>query len=470
MPAANVLQRLREVVGAGGFIDEPAGIAPYLEEWRGLFVGATALVVRPQNTDEVAALVRICHDTHTPFVPQGGRTGLCGGAVPDASGDAIVLSLERMNRIRAVDPMGYTLTAEAGCVLASIQSAATEVDRLFPLSLAAEGSCQLGGNLATNAGGLAVLRYGTARDLTLGLEVVLPDGRVWDGLRALRKDNTGYALKELFIGAEGTLGVITAAVVKLFPRPRDVQTALIAVPDVDAAVSLLNLARESSGDRVTACELIPRAGMALVRKHIAGAVIPLAGDPPWALLLELSGGQRAGELRAGMENLLESALTAELALDAVLAENAKTTAALWRLRESLSDAQRPEGGCIKHDVAVPVPRVAQLIADATAAVHGLEPTARIVAFGHVGDGNIHFNVLQPEGADKAAFLARWADIARAVHDVTHALGGSISAEHGLGQLKRDEIKHYKSALELELMARVKTALDPRGLANPGKVL
>lgn len=469
-PDDGVLQRLRDAVGEGGYLERPEDVAPYLVEWRDLFHGNTSLVVRPQSAAEVAAVVRVCHETRTPFVPQGGRTGLCGGAVPDDSGRAIVLSLERLNRIRDVDPAGYTLTAEAGCVLATLQQAAAQVDRLFPLSLAAEGSCQLGGNLATNAGGLAVLRYGTARDLTLGLEVVLPDGRVWDGLRALRKDNTGYALRELFIGAEGTLGVITAAVVKLFPRPRDVQTAFIAVPSVEAAVALLALARGASGDRVTACELVPRAGLELVRRHIPGAVVPLSNDPPWALVLELSGGREAGELRATLEHVLESALSAGLASDATLAESQKTTAAIWRLRESMSDAQRPEGGCIKHDVSVPVPRVAALIDEATRAVHRLEPNARIIAFGHVGDGNIHFNVLQPVGADKAAFLARWGELARAVHDVTHTLGGSISAEHGLGQLKRDEVKHYKSALELELMARIKSALDPHALSNPGKVI
>ena len=467
---AAILARIAAAVGPTGVLTDPAEQEPYLVEWRDLYRGKTPMVVRPASTAEVSAVLTICHQTRTPLVPQGGNTSLCGGSVPHESGDELVLSLSRLNRVRALDAASYTMTVEGGCVLADVHAAAAAAQRLFPLSLAAEGSCQLGGTLATNAGGTAVLHYGSARDLVLGLEVVLPDGRVWDGLRALRKDNTGYELKQLFLGSEGTLGIITAAVLKLFPRPRDVQTAWIAVPDVAAAVALLELARELSGDRVTGFELIPRLGLQYVLKHIAATADPLSSPHPWYVLCELSGGRTVGELRPSLEAMLEEGFGRGLVLDATLAESAAQRTALWRLRETLSEAQKPEGGSIKHDVSVPISRVAELIERASAAVVAAIPDTRIIAFGHVGDGNIHFNPSQPPGMDKQAFLAQWERVNRIVHDITHALGGSISAEHGLGRLKRDEIRLYKSALELELMQRLKDAFDPRAIMNPGKVL
>jgi FAD/FMN-containing dehydrogenase len=466
----DTIERIKEVLGPLGCLDDPAQIAPYVIEWRDLFRGRTPLVARPATTREVCEVVRICHDTRTPFVPQGGNTSLCGGSVPHESGDEIVLSLSRMNRVRELDAPGYTMTAEAGCVLADIQRTARGADRLFPLSLAAEGSCQLGGNLATNAGGTAVLRYGSARDLVLGLEVVLPDGRVWEGLRGLRKDNTGYDLKQLFLGAEGTLGVITAACVKLFPQPRDVQTAWAALPSVDASLALLSLARDTSGDALTAFELVGRVGLEYVLRHIPGAVDPLPSPHPWYALLELSGGRARGDLRRTLETLLEDAFGRALVRDAVVAQGSAHSAALWRLRESMSEAQKREGVSIKHDVSVPVARVPEFIARATAALEAALPGVRVVAFGHVGDGNIHFNPMQPADADPSAFAGEWERVSRIVHDLVHALGGSISAEHGIGRLKRDELRRYKSDTELELMRRIKHALDPLGICNPGKVV
>ena len=442
-------------------------MAPYLEEQRGLYHGSALAVVRPGCTDEVAAVVRACAEAGIAIVPQGGNTGLCGGGVPQ--GRAVVVSTERLNRIRALDPINLTMTAEAGCVLATLQAAAEEADCLFPLSLGAEGSCRIGGNVSTNAGGLNVLRYGNTRELVLGLEVVLADGRVWDGLRALRKNNTGYDLKQLFIGAEGTLGIVTACTLKLFPRPREVQTALIALPEPQAALTLLAAARDASGDAVTACELIPRIGVELCLKHVGGARDPFDRPHPWLLLLELSS-SRPGGLRQALESVLANALEQGHALDAVLAETGEQRNAFWRLREGIPEAQRKEGGSIKHDVAVATSRVPELLARATAAVEAALPGVRVVAFGHLGDGNIHFNLTQPSSDDKHAFLARWEEMNRIVHDIVAEMGGSVSAEHGIGQLKIAEMARYKSEVELDLMRRVKAALDPQGIMNPGKVL
>ncbi len=463
-----VIERLSAVVGAGHCLHAAADLAPYLEEERGLLHGAALAVVRPGTTDEVAGVVRLCAAAGLAMVPQGGNTRLCGGGVPPGP-RVVVVSTERLNRIRRVDPVDFTLTAEAGCVLANVQQAAAEAGCLFPLSLGAEGSCRIGGTLSTNAGGVNVLRYGTARDLVLGLEVVLPDGRVWHGLRALRKDNTGYDLKQLFVGAEGTLGIITAAVLKLFPRPRETATALVALSGAEAATQVLFRARQASGDAVTACELIPRIGLELDLAHVAGCRDPFDRPHPWYLLLELSS-SRPGGLRDALETVLAEALEAGLAADAVLAESEAQRAGLWRLRESVPEAQKREGASIKHDVGVATSRVPELIGRATRAVEAALPGVRVVAFGHLGDGNIHFNLTQPPGADRQAFLDQWPRMNRIVHDIVVAMDGSIAAEHGIGRLKVAELARTAAPVELELMRRLKAALDPAGLMNPGAIL
>ncbi|MEO5373340.1 MAG: FAD-binding oxidoreductase [Alphaproteobacteria bacterium] len=467
---AGLIEAITSLVGERGVVTDPADMPPYLTEERGLYRGVSSLVVRPASTAEAAGVVALCAVAGVPIVPQGGNTGLVGGGVPRETGEEIVLATRRLNRIRDLDPVNHTMTVEAGCILADIRRVADEAGCLFPLSLAAEGTCQIGGNIASNAGGLEVLRYGTMRDLVLGLEVVLPDGRVWDGLRGLAKDNTGYALKHLFIGAEGTLGLVTAAVLKLFPKPRDVQTALCGIERVEDVLGLLSRARSLSGDAVSAFELIPRIGLDFVTRHIPGTSDPMESPHPWYVLLELSTSSPAARLREAFEALLSEAFEAGEIADAVIAESLDQTAGLWRLRETLPESQKHEGGSIKHDVAVPVSRVPQFLHRATTAVEAAMPGVRVCAFGHVGDGNIHFNLSQPEGVDKAAFLARWEPMNRLVHDIVADLGGSFSAEHGIGRLKLGEMARHKSAVELDLMRRVKQALDPAGLMNPGKVI
>ena len=464
------IERLKAAVGAAGWIGDPDAIAPHLAEWRGKFRGASSLVLKPASTAEVAEIVRICAESGTGIVPQGGNTSLVGGSIPSEAGDEVIVNLARINRVRAIDPANDTMTVEAGCVLATAQRAAAAAGRLLPLRIASEGSCQIGGNIATNAGGTNVLRYGNARDLVLGLEVVLPDGRIWNGLRGLRKDNTGYDLKQLFIGSEGTLGIITAAVLKLFPLPARVETALVAVPDPAAALQLLGLAKERSGGQVTACELLPRIGLDFVLRHVPGTREPFAERHTWQILLELTSGSTDDALRGQLEDLLAEAYDRDLVRDAVIAESGQQAQHFWLLREAMSEAQGPEGGSIKCDIAVPLSAVPAFVAEASEAVCAACPGARIVAFGHLGDGNIHFNPAQPIGMAKADFLARWEEITTLVHDVAHRLGGSISAEHGVGRLKRDEIKRYKQPIEIDLMTAVKRALDPQGLLNPGKVI
>jgi FAD/FMN-containing dehydrogenase len=465
----DTLDRIKQVVGPKGFLSDPHDIEPYLVEPRGLWHGATKLVVRPSTTEEVAAVVKLCAAAKLPIVPQGGNTGLVGAATPWEDGNSIILSLARLNRVRRIDPLNHTITVEAGVILADVQKAADEVDRLFPLSLGAEGSCRIGGNLSTNAGGVGVLRYGNARDLVLGLEVVLPDGQIWNGLRTLRKDNTGYDLKHLFVGGEGTLGIITAAVLKLFPKPRAVETAFVALHDVDHVMEVFARARAASGDQLTAFELIPRVGLDFAVRHVHGVVDPIAGRYPFYALIEISSSQPGTGAREALEAFLASAMEAELVADGVIAASAAQAKDLWRIREGIVEGQIPEGGSIKHDVSVPVSQVATFIKRATAAVEARLPGIRPVPFGHVGDGNIHFNLSQPAGADKAAYLARWGEFNDIVHGIVAELDGSISAEHGIGRLKRDELTHYKSKLELDLMRKVKRALDPDGIMNPGKV-
>ena len=462
--------RLRAIVGAAHVLEAEADMDPFLSDWRGRYHGRARAVVRPRDTAEVAAVVAACAQAGVAMVPQGGNTGLCGGATPLVDGAAVVISLARMNRIRALDADNDTLTVEAGCTLAAVQEAAQAAGRLFPLSLASEGSCLIGGNLSTNAGGVQVLRYGNTRDLVLGLEVVLPDGRVWEGLRGLRKDNTGYDLKQLFIGAEGTLGIVTAAVLKLFPAIRSRATAWVAVPDPRAAVRLLGMLRAACGERVSAFEIVGRTALGLVLQHIPGARDPLAGAPAWSVLVELSDPDVDAPLDAQLQAVLGEACAQGLAADAAVAASAAQAQALWALREDISEAQRIEGVSIKHDVSVPVSRIPEFLERAGAALAARWPDVRVVAFGHIGDGNLHYNLSKPAADDNAAFIARTAEVNRIVHDLVCELGGSISAEHGLGQLKREEVLRYKPALEMELMRRVKQAFDPAGLMNPGKVL
>ena len=464
--SADFHDRLRAVVGASRVLTGAADLAPYCTDWRGRYTGKASCVVLPGTTDEVAAVVGICAEAGTPIVPQGGNTGLCGGATP--IGGEVVINLRRMNRIRGIDADNNSITVEAGCTLHAVQEAAKIADRLFPLSLAAEGSATIGGNLATNAGGVQVLRYGNARELTLGLEVVLADGRIWNGLRALRKDNTGYDLKHLFIGAEGTLGLITAATLKLFPRPRTQATAWVAVPDPAAAVGLLARLRDAAGDNVTAFEIVGRPALELVLKHIPNARDPLAGKPAWQVLIELSGA--CDDLSASLEQALQEAAADGLVDDAALAASEAQTAALWALRENVSEAQKIEGVSIKHDIAVPVSRIAEFIARTDAALLKAFPQVRIVCFGHIGDGNLHYNQSKSDVQSNSEFIGQTEAVNRIVHDLVHDLGGSISAEHGLGQLKREEVLRYKSETEMGLMRAVKQALDPRGLMNPGKLL
>ena len=469
-PDAVLLERLKAVVGPKGWLDQPADLAPHLTDWRRRFQGKTPLLLKPAATAEVAEVVRLCAAAEVAIVPRGGHTGLAGGGIPHETGDEILLSLARLNRVRTVDAANYTTTVEAGCILKDVQDAAAAVDRLFPLSLTAEGSCQIGGNLSTNAGGIAVLRYGNARDLVLGLEVVLPDGRVWDGLRALRKDNSGYDLKQLFIGAEGTLGVITAAVLRLFPAPKERVTAFVALRDLEAAVELLARCRAASGDSLVSFELLPRAGIDLAQRYVAGVTDPLAEKRDYYVLIELTAAVEGSDIRARLEAALSAALEDGLIADATIADSAEQARKLWFVREGIVELQKHAGVSIKHDVSVPVARVPAFIPRAIALSGNILPGVRCIAFGHVGDGNVHFNVYQPEAMDGAEFLSRGEALSNAVHDLAMELDGSFSAEHGIGQLRRPEMRRYKSDVELDLMRRIKQALDPLDLMNPGKVV
>ena len=464
-----LLERIAQVVGPS-FVITGEEARPYCVDWRKLWEGRALAVVRPANPREVAEVVKRCAEARTAVVPQGGNTGLVGGAAPDASGAQIVLSLSRLNRMRAIDPLNNTLTVEAGCTLLAVQQAAEQAARLFPLSLAAEGTAQIGGNLSTNAGGTAVLRYGNARELVLGLEVVLASGEVWDGLRGLRKDNTGYDLKQLFIGAEGTLGVITAAVLKLFPMPKARLTALAALPGPASALALLERLQRQCGERLTAFELFSRICLDLVFAAFPACVEPFSRPYAQYALIELSEPRSEEAAAAALEAVLGDALGAGIILDVVIAKSLAQGQALWRLRENISEAQAHEGPNLKHDVSIPVSRIAEFIAATDAQILRERPRTRLVTFGHLGDGNLHYNVSPPVGMDQGTFLGEAADITRIVHDSVAGFGGSISAEHGVGQAKREEIRRYKSALEIELMRKVKAALDPLGIMNPGKVI
>jgi FAD/FMN-containing dehydrogenase len=462
MPSPETLQRLADIVGPKSIIINASDQAPYLKEWRGLWHGNTPMVLRPQTTEEVSRILTVAHETGTTIVPQSGNTGLVGGQIP--FGGEVLLSLDRMNRILAVDAVDFTITAEAGATLKSIQDAAEKVDRLFPLSLASEGTCRIGGNLATNAGGVNVLAYGNARDLCLGLEVVLADGRILNQLKTLRKDNTGYDLKNLFIGSEGTLGIITKATLKLFPQPRRYDTVFAAVPSIQSALDLLAQAKQGSGNRVIAFELLPEIGIQFTVKHM-NTRRALETVSPWYVLFEM-----ADSTEIATQTMLETAFEQSLMTDAVVAQNQSQRAELWALRENMSESQKFEGGSIKHDVAVPVSALPQFIAEASTALETFMPGTRLCCFGHMGDGNMHFNVSQPIGMDKQAYIEQWHPMNRVIHDTVAKYKGSFSAEHGVGVLKREDMTRYKSEIELDVMRSMKQALDPKGILNPGRVL
>ena len=460
----DTIARLKDMLGPKGWTDDPSEIAPHLKEWRGKYQGVSSLLLKPGATEQVSKILALCNETRTPIVPQGGNTGLVGGQIPFH--DEIILSLSRMNRIRDVDAPGMNMIAEAGATLAAVQDAAAKSDRLFPLSIASEGSATIGGNVSTNAGGVHVLHYGNTRDLVLGVEAVLADGRVLNMLRTLRKDNTGYDLKQLFIGAEGTLGIVTAVALKLFSRPAERVTAFVALRDPQVAIDLLSRLQAATGGMMSAFELMPRLGLEFVLAHMPQTTDPLSKPSPWYVLAEASGGANSH-----LEEAMESALSAsDLVTDAVIAKSEAQRAALWKLRENMSEAQKPEGGSIKHDVSVPIKDIPAFLKEGIAAVEKLVPGVRPVPFGHIGDGNIHFNFSVPKGGDNAAFLARWNEIQDAVHDVVNRYHGSISAEHGLGIMKVHEIERYKSAAELDVMRALKRTLDPNNILNPGKVV
>jgi len=470
MTTPEFLQACRDLLGPEQVLTAPDDMAAYLTDWRGRYTGNAAAVLRPADTRQVAAVVALCAEARVPVVPQGGNTGLVLGSVPDGAGNAVVLSLKRMNRIRAIDLVNNTITVEAGSILEEVQNAASDAERLFPLSLAAEGSCTIGGNLATNAGGTAVLRYGSMRDLCLGLEVVTADGKVWDGLRGLRKDNTGYDLRNLFIGAEGTLGIITAAVLKLFPQPKVQVTAMVGLNTPEDALRLLTMAQATCAASLTGFELMSAFSLALVTRHFPQMRTGFSQDYPQYVLLEISDSESEEHATAMLEALVEEAMEKEVLCDAIVASSIAQSRALWSLREHITLAQAAEGKHVKHDVSVPISSIGEFIGQTDTLLQETVPGCRMVTFGHLGDGNLHYNVSAPDGMADDAFILHQEAINQVVHDSTVRFGGSISAEHGLGMLKRDEIRRYKSDVELGLMMAIKKGLDPHNLMNPGKVL
>ena len=461
----DLADRLRTIVGDRGLVTDPAALDPHLVDWRGRYHGRTPFMVRPATVEQVAGTVAACAAAGVSIVPQGGNTGLVGGSVPDDSGSQVLVNLGRLNHVRALDTDDATITAEAGCVLADIQRHAAGAGLLFPLSLGAEGSCQIGGNLSTNAGGTAVLRYGNARDLVLGLEVVLPDGTIWQDLRGLRKDNTGYDLKHLFIGAEGSLGIITAAILKLFPAWAESETALVGLDGLDRVMRLFDLARRRAGDHLVAFELMPRIGLDLAFVHVAGTSDPLDTPYPHYVLFQLAGSHGDGGLRAVMEGVLEQAFEDGLIADGTLAATEEQARQLWFLREAMVEGERLEGPAAKHDVSVKVSRMGAFIEAASARITARFPTDRVIAFGHVGDGNVHFNICAPAD-DHGGFAGRTPVLSDIVYETVAEFGGSISAEHGIGRLRRDRLGQVRSPTDLDLMRRVKQALDPDNRMNP----
>ena len=461
---------IQSIVGPKGCLTESEDMAPYLTDRRSTRLRNAPMVVRPANTAEVSQVLALCHEAGVGVVPQGGNTGLVEGSVPDASGDQILLSLSRMSGIRDVDAANATMTVESGAVLADVHTAADAAGLLFPLSLASEGSCQIGGNLSTNAGGTAVIRYGNARDLVLGVEAVLSDGRVWDGLRALRKDNTGYDLKHLFIGSEGTLGIITAVVLKLFPKPQQQVSALVALPSARDAGRLLTRCQRACGENITSFEYIHRNCLDLVFAKIPGTRDPLEESYPHYVLLELSSSKPGSDLRAVLETILEEAFDSEEVVNATIAATLEQANALWKLREDIPEATRITGTRIGHDVSVPVSRIAEFLERGSAIIDEMLPRSSLIPFGHMGDGNIHFNMVAIDGVEKEEFLAPEPSIRRAIYDLVHDMGGSFSAEHGIGGLKKDDLIAYRPSVELDLMRTLKSAMDPKNILNPGKVL
>ncbi|ABY37522.1 FAD-binding oxidoreductase [Brucella suis] len=470
MPDTALIERFAAIVGEKNALTAPEDIAAYLIEQRDLYHGRTPLVLRPGSTEEVAAIMKLATETRTPVVPQGGNTGLVGGQQPDESGAAIILSLGRMNRIRNLDTVGNLVTLEAGVILKNLQDAAEKAGRLFPLSLGAEGSCQIGGNLGSNAGGTAVLAYGNMRELCLGLEVVLPTGEILNDLRYVKKDNTGYDLKDIFVGSEGTLGVITAAVLKIFPQPKGKGVAYAGLRSPEDVLRLFQLATEHAGPSLTGFELMPRVGVEFTVRHVDGVRDPLESPHDWYVLIDISSSRSEEDARTTLETILTEAFENDLIQDAAIAESVAQAQSFWKMREEMSWAQKPEGGSIKHDISVPVASIPAFIHEANAATLDMIPGARVVCFGHIGDGNLHYNLSQPVGADKEAFLARWHDLNHRIHTIVASYGGSISAEHGIGQLKREELVFFKQDIALDLMRRIKAAFDPAGIMNPGKVL
>jgi FAD/FMN-containing dehydrogenase len=467
---SQIEERLIGLLGRDNVLLAAADVAPFLVDQRQLYHGRALGVALPRSVEQVSQLLAWCDRERIAVVPQGGNTGYCGGATPDDSGTQLVLSLKRLARIRSVDAMNYSLLAEAGCTLQQVHDAAEAAERFFPLTLGSQGSCQIGGNLSTNAGGMSVLRYGMMRDLVLGIEAVLADGRVLPCAQALRKDNTGYDVKSLFVGAEGTLAIITAASLKLFPQIRASATAFVAVRDIEAAVTLLAALRAASADRVSSFELMPRIAVELAVRHIPDVADPLAEAYPWYVLCELTSSLEEEPLGALLERALGAALESGLVRDAVIAQSERQRQALWRLRENIPEAQRRDGASLKHDLSLPITKLAQFVAQASAWLEANVPDGRLVAYGHVGDGNLHFNLNQKPGAERAQFLAREGTVKRALHDLVRDFGGSFSAEHGIGQLKTGELERYAPPVELEVMRAIKQALDPRGILNPGKVL
>ena len=468
--SAPAVAQLAGLLGADCVRTAAGELGPLLVDHRDLYHGSAAALILPRSVAQVATTLAFCNTHHLGVVPQGGNTSYCGGATPDASGRQVIVSLSRLNRVREVDPLNYSLTAEAGCLLSEVQRAAADAERFFPLSLGSEGSCQIGGNLSTNAGGTSVLRYGMMRELVLGLEVVLPDGRVLDRLTTLRKDNTGYDVKSLFLGAEGTLGIITAATLKLFPAIRSSATAFVAVASVQAAVELLSRLRTASGDRVSSFELIPQLAVDLTVQHIPSAIDPLSERHDWYVLCELTSPRAEDPLDVVLEEALAQALTAGLVQDAAIAQSGREAASFWFLRENIPRAQRLDGASLKHDISVPVAALPQFVRQAAAWIERHVPEGRLIAYGHLGDGNLHFNLNQDPRVAADIFLARAEEVQRAIHDLVHEFGGSFSAEHGIGQLKVAELERYAPPVELELMRAIKHAFDPNGIMNPGKVL
>ncbi|MFV0295651.1 MAG: FAD-binding oxidoreductase [Hyphomicrobiaceae bacterium] len=470
-PISNsVIERLKTAVGPQGFIDDPTDIEGYAKSWRGNYQGKVPIVLRPRTTEEMAAVVKICAETNTAIVPQGGNTGLTYASQPGMGMNEVIVTTQRMKAIREIDLKNDTITVEAGVILQELQRTAADNDRLFPLSLGAEGTCQIGGNISTNAGGIQVLRYGSTRNLVLGLEVVLADGQVWNGLRGLRKDNTGYDLKQLFIGGEGTLGIITAAVLKLFPKPTESQSAWIGVKSPDAAVDLLGLMRARLGENVSSFELISRSTVDFLLTGVPGHTDPLPEVHPWYVLTEVTGQGDPGSLAGPLADVLGEALEQDFAADAVLASSGEQAKKLWRMREDMPFGVQSAGGTISHDVSVPLSRITEFIRRADAAMAAAYPSGRFCCFGHVGDGNLHYNPVRPVDWTFDQFMAEKGNVNKIVHDIVVELGGSISAEHGIGTYRLEENMRYKSPVEIDLMRRIKHSLDPKGIFNPGKVI